>query len=62
MRLEDVADRLGVNERYVRRLIAERRLPYLKIGHLIRIDPNDIEHLIAQTRVSAIELGRSRPR
>jgi excisionase family DNA binding protein len=57
MRLEDVADRLGVNERYVRRLIAERRVPYLKIGHLIRFDPNDIEHWIAQTRVAAIEFG-----
>jgi excisionase family DNA binding protein len=62
MRLEDVADRLGVNERYVRRLIAERRVPYLKIGHLIRFDPNDIDQWIAQTRVAAIEFGRSHAR
>jgi excisionase family DNA binding protein len=57
MCLEDVTDRLGVNERYVRRLIAERRLPYLKIGHLIRFDPNDIEHWIAKARVAAVEFG-----
>jgi excisionase family DNA binding protein len=62
MRLEDVADRLGVNERYVRRLIAERRVPYLKIGHLIRFDPNDIEQWIAQARVATIEFGQCVPR
>lgn len=51
IRLEDVADRLGVNERHIRRLIAERRVPYLKIGHLIRFDPNDIEHWIEKSRI-----------
>ena len=60
MRLEDVADRLGVNERYVRRLIAERRVPYLKIDHLIRFDPNDIEQWISQTRVAAVRFGLHR--
>lgn len=60
MRLEDVADHLGVNERYVRRLIAERRVPYLKIGHLIRFDPTDIETWIEESRVLEAQLGRRR--
>jgi len=32
-----LADELGVSVRYVRRIIAERRIPYVKVGHLVRI-------------------------
>jgi excisionase family DNA binding protein len=38
MNLAEVAERLGVNQRHVRRLVAERRVPYLKWGHLLRFD------------------------
>jgi excisionase family DNA binding protein len=44
-RLLDVpglAAHLGVKERHIRRLIAERRIPFIKWGHLIRFDPDDI--------------------
>lgn len=44
-RLLDVpglAVHLGVKERHIRRLIAERRVPFIKWGHLIRFDPEDI--------------------
>ena len=34
----EVAQRLGVSTRYVRRLVAERRIAYLKVGHLLRFD------------------------
>ena len=37
--IEDVAELLGVGVRHVRRLVAERRIPYLKWGHLLRFDP-----------------------
>ena len=37
------AERLGVNHRYVRRLVAERRIPFIKFGHLLRFDPAEIE-------------------
>jgi excisionase family DNA binding protein len=37
-----VAQRLGVQVRHVRRLVHERRIPYIKWGHLIRFDPADI--------------------
>lgn len=39
----DVAMRLNVQERHIRRLVAERRIPYVKWGHLIRFDPEEIE-------------------
>lgn len=38
-----VAKRLGVTVRHVRRLIAERRIPFVKWGHLVRFDPAEIE-------------------
>jgi excisionase family DNA binding protein len=43
MDLPSVARRLGVNQRHIRRLVAERRIPYLKWGHLLRFDPADID-------------------
>jgi excisionase family DNA binding protein len=41
--LPAVALRLGVNERHIRRLVAERRIPYIKWGHLLRFDPSEID-------------------
>ncbi len=38
-----VAARLGVEVRYVRRLVAEARIPYIKLGHLLRFDPAEVE-------------------
>lgn len=37
-----VAERLGVQPRHIRRLVAERRIPYIKWGHLIRFDADEI--------------------
>jgi excisionase family DNA binding protein len=51
MDLPAVAERLGVNHRHVRRLVAERRIPYLKWGHLLRFDPDEIDRWLAQSRV-----------
>lgn len=38
-----VASRLGVQVRHVRRLVAERRIPFIKWGHLLRFDPAEVE-------------------
>ena len=38
-----LAERLGVTERFVRRLVAERRIPFLKLGKFVRFDPQAIE-------------------
>jgi excisionase family DNA binding protein len=46
-----LAERLAVSERYIRRLVFERRIPFLKIGHFIRFDPAEIDGWIAQARV-----------
>jgi excisionase family DNA binding protein len=41
--LATVAQRLGVNQRHIRRLVAERRIPFVKWGHLLRFDPAEVD-------------------
>lgn len=48
--IEEVAGLLGVGVRHVRRLVAERRIPYLKWGHLLRFDPVEIEVWLDEAR------------
>ena len=38
-----VAKRLGMTTRFVRRLVQERRIPYIKLGRPVRFDPAEIE-------------------
>jgi excisionase family DNA binding protein len=50
LNISEVADRLGVDVRHVRRLVHERRIPFVKWGHLLRFDPTEIEAWIDQNR------------
>jgi excisionase family DNA binding protein len=49
--VERAAERLGTSVRFVRRLIAERRIAYLKVGRHVRLDPTDVEAFITASRV-----------
>ena len=53
--ISDVAEYLGVSIRHVRRLVFERRIPYLKWGHLLRFDIDDINAWLADLRVPAAD-------
>ena len=46
-----LADRLGVGERFVRRLVSERRIPFLKIGRHVRFEVDEVEAWIQESRV-----------
>lgn len=48
--IEAVAVRLGVEVRHVRRLVAERRIPFIKWGHLLRFDLDDVDRWIEEHR------------
>lgn len=37
------AQRLGVSVRFVRRLVEQRRVPFMKIGKFIRFDPATLD-------------------
>jgi excisionase family DNA binding protein len=54
--VEQAAERLGTSERFVRRLIAERRIAYVKVGRHVRIATGDLEAFIAASRVDVAEL------
>jgi excisionase family DNA binding protein len=51
--VQEAADRLGTSTRFVRRLIFERRIPFIKIGRHVRIAASDVDALIAAGRVEA---------
>lgn len=55
--VEDVATRLGTKVRFVRRLIAERRISYIKVGRYVRISRKDLEAFVQTGRV---EMSRGR--
>jgi len=40
---DQVAERLGVKPRFVRRLVEERRIPFCKLGKFVRFRPSDID-------------------
>lgn len=47
----EAAERLGTSPRFVRRLIAERRIAFHKIGRHVRIAGSDIQEYIHAGRV-----------
>jgi excisionase family DNA binding protein len=51
--VEQAAERLGTSERFVRRLIAERRITYVKLGRHVRIAETDLINFVATRRVEA---------
>ena len=42
LNIEQLAEHLGVTTRHVRRLVAEKRVPYLKWRRFIRFNPDEI--------------------
>ena len=50
MDINSVAEHLAVTQRFVRRLVSERRIPYYKVGHFIRFDQDDVENWLRDQR------------
>jgi excisionase family DNA binding protein len=46
-----VAEVLGVTPRHIQRLVAERRIPYLKVGRFVRFDPGELNVWLDDLRV-----------
>ena len=51
--IETVAECLGISMRQVRRMVAEGQIPYVRIGGLIRFDPDEIVQWIDERRVAS---------
>jgi excisionase family DNA binding protein len=51
--VEQAAERLGTSARFVRRLVFERRIAYVKLGRHVRISSRDLDNFIEAGRVDA---------
>ncbi|GAA2651627.1 helix-turn-helix domain-containing protein [Streptomyces aculeolatus] len=58
----EVADRLGTSQRFPRRLIAERRIRYVKVGRHVRIAESVLEAYIAARTVEPRPCAQDRRR
>ncbi|MBI1352088.1 MAG: helix-turn-helix domain-containing protein [Actinomycetales bacterium] len=52
--VEQAADYLNITDHFVRRLVRERRIPFLKVGRLVRFRRADIEVYLAECAVPAV--------
>ncbi|MCE0535757.1 helix-turn-helix domain-containing protein [Kineosporia rhizophila] len=52
--IEAAAERISMSARYVRRLVAERRIVFYRLGRAVRIDPRDLVEYIAAGKVAPI--------
>jgi excisionase family DNA binding protein len=46
-----LAQMLNVSEDFIRAQVQQRRIPYYKVGKLIRFDPREITHWLAGLRI-----------
>ena len=52
------AKRLSVSERFVKRLVLERRVAYHKVGRFVRFDPVDLDRFLADCRIEKAQYER----
>jgi excisionase family DNA binding protein len=60
--VEGVARYLSVSVRHIRRLVADRRIPHHKVGHLLRFDPAEIDVWLDLAHRGPDVSGRASPR
>lgn len=49
--VEEVATHLNITVRHLRRLVFERRIPYLKVGSLLRFDSDELAAWLKEREV-----------
>lgn len=58
--VEQAAERLGTGPRFIRRLIAERRIEFHRVGRHVRISEPALAAFIEAGRVAPIQCPRRR--
>ncbi|MEU5839952.1 helix-turn-helix domain-containing protein [Streptomyces diacarni] len=58
--VEEAAERLGTGVRFIRRLIHERRIRYVKLGKPIRIPESVLDAYIEERTVEPLRTRRTR--
>ena len=54
----EAADYLGISVRFVRRLVSERRIAFLKVGRYVRFDPEVLDQFLTDSIVPVSEWSR----
>jgi excisionase family DNA binding protein len=49
--VDEAATYLATKPRFIRRLIAEKRIPYVKLGAHVRLDTDDLDRFVDAGRV-----------
>jgi excisionase family DNA binding protein len=49
--VDQAAEYLGTKPRFIRRLVAEKRIPYVKLGAHLRLDTDDLDRFVDAGRV-----------
>lgn len=57
--VDEAAEYLHTSERFVRRLVEERRIAYVKVGTHVRIEPTVLSDYIAANRVAPSTIRRA---
>ncbi len=57
--VEAAAERMSTSARFVRRLIAERRIAFVKLGRHVRISEADITAFIESGRITPLDTSRA---
>ncbi|AXG79250.1 DNA-binding protein [Streptomyces paludis] len=58
--VEEAAQRLGTGVRFIRRLIQERRIRYVKLGKPVRIPESALAAYVEERTVDPVRSNRSR--
>lgn len=58
--VEQAAERLNTKPRFIRRLIAERRIEFHRVGRHVRISERALADFIEAGRVAPVALARRR--
>jgi excisionase family DNA binding protein len=62
--IEELARRTAIKQATLRKYVAQRKIPFVKIGRLVRFDLPEIEAWIAERKVPVLkgeETGREKP-
>ncbi len=53
--IDGAAEHLSVTTRFIRTLVAERRVPYLKVGKFVRFDLDELDQWLDARRVEVLD-------
>lgn len=54
LRISEAAEYLNVSDRFIRRLVAERRIDFIKVGRFVRIGQDALDSFLSEGTVERV--------